>query len=54
MFNDWALALLGATTGHVVGKGLEYVAQKAYAGVGMAARGVASLAAQQDVMVEPG
>ena len=54
LFNDWALALLGATTGHVVGKGLEYVAQKAYAGVGMAARGVASLAAQQDVMVEPG
>ena len=53
-FNDCTLAVLGAGTGYLAGKGLEYVAQKAYAGVGMAARGVASLAAQQDVMVEPG
>ena len=56
-FNDCTLAVLGAGTGYLAGKGLEYVAHKAYEGVGMAARGVASLAAmaaRQDVMVEPG
>lgn len=46
LFNDWILAALGGITGHVAGKGLEYVAQKTYAGVGVVARGVASLAAQ--------
>ena len=46
LFNDWALASLGAGAGHLAGKGLEYVAQKAYAGVGVAARGVGTLLPQ--------
>lgn len=44
LFNDYTLAALGAGTGYLAGKGVEYVAQKAYAGVGVAAKGVASLA----------
>ena len=49
-FNDCTLAALGAGTGYLAGKCLEYVAQKAYAGVGVAARGVASLAQWSGMM----
>lgn len=50
LFNDYALAALGAGTGYLAGKGLECVAQKAYAGVGVVARGVASLAQWSGMM----
>ena len=55
MINDSALVVVGAGTGYLAGKGIEYVGRKACAGIDMAARSVASLAAmaRPDVMVEP-
>ena len=55
IINDYTLLAVGAGTGYMAGKGIEYVARKARAGIDMAARGVASLVAKArpDVMVEP-
>lgn len=55
VINDSALVVVGAAAGYLAGKGFEYMGRKACAGIGMAARGVASLAAmaRPDVMVEP-
>ena len=55
IINDYTLLAVGAGTGYMAGKGIEYVARKARAGIDMATRGVASLVAKArpDVMVEP-
>ena len=55
IINDYTLLAVGAGTGYMAGKGIEYVARKARAGIDMAARGVASLVAKArpDMMVEP-
>ena len=53
-FNDCTLAALGAGTGYLAGKGIQYALEKACAGINMAARGAASILARPDVMIEPG
>lgn len=53
VFNDSALFALGVCTGYVAGKGIEYVAGKARAGIDMAASGVASLVTKARPDVEP-
>ena len=54
VINDSILAVVGAGTGYLVGKGAEYAVEKACVGIDMAARITASILARPDVVIEPG
>ena len=54
VINDSILAMVGAGTGYLVGKGAEYAVEKACVGIDMAARVTASILARPDVVIEPG